>query len=589
MRRFGLLWQFFPPLLTILVVSIVLVTGFSGRAIRSFMVDHTADNLESFAKALTPDFTARIQSEDYAGVQDICRRLGHDSGYRLTVILSDGKVVGDSDEDPALMENHADRPEVFSAIKGHPGSSRRYSSTLGHQRLYVAVPGNSSFVVRTSISLEDLGGIMRHLYGEIALVSLALVVLAGLLGFILARKVSSSLQQLQNGAEAFAAGQLNGRIKVDDSLEINAVATSMNHMADQLAQRIRTTENQRNELEAVLASMNEGVLAVDRNQNIIRLNNMAAELLDQDRDYALGRSIQEIGRHPELTRLTEEILNGGTSVEKEVQLGGRQGKMLRVQAGSLVNLDHECFGVLLVMSDMTELRRLETMRRDFVANVSHELKTPVTSIKGFVETLLDEPPDDAAETKRFLNIIDRQTDRVENIISDLLALSRLEEENRTGNLEMIESSLDQLLGRVIRDLTSFSPEAAGRLNIECNDSLRLKINAPLLEQAIGNLINNALKYSPESSPVRISCTREADEVLLSVTDQGPGISSEHLPRIFERFYRVDKARSRRMGGTGLGLAIVKHITQIHGGQATVTSTPGEGSTFTMKLPLEGPR
>jgi two-component system, OmpR family, phosphate regulon sensor histidine kinase PhoR len=589
MRRVGLLWQFFPPLLTILVVSIVLVTGFSGRAIRSFMVEHTTDNLESFAKALSPEFAQQIPTENYPEIQDICVRLGRDSGYRLTVVLADGLVVGDSDEDPALMGNHADRPEIMAALEGHLGSSQRYSSTLGHQRLYVAVPGDSTFVVRTSLSLDDLGSIMTRLYGEIALVSFALLILAGLMGFILARKVSNSLKHLQNGAEAFAAGNLGGRIRVDDSLEINAVATSMNNMADQLAERIRTAESQRNELEAVLASMNEGVLAVDPNQNIIRLNRMAAELLEQDCAHALGRSIQEIGRHPELTRLTEDILSGTKIAEKDIRIGGPNGRLLRVQASSLVDRDDLSFGVLLVMSDMTELRRLETMRRDFVANVSHELKTPITSIKGFVETLIETPPEDPKEAGHFLAIINRQTDRLENIISDLLALSRLEEGKGTDNLEMVEVSLNQFLDRFVRELASRNPKAAERVQISCPDDLRPRINPPLLEQAIGNLIDNALKYSPENSSVQVTCFGGPEGISLAITDRGSGIPAQHLPRIFERFYRVDKARSRRMGGTGLGLAIVKHITQIHGGQATVTSNPGQGSTFTLTLPAEGPQ
>ena len=593
MRRLGLLWQFYPPLLTILVISLVLVTGFSGRAMRSFMVGHTTENLEVFAKALAPEIALSVSLGDFPAIQQTCRRIGQESGYRLTVILGGGQVVGDSNEDPELMENHALRPEIASALKGETGVSQRYSSTLGHQRLYVAVPGVSipegqsiPFVVRTSVSLDDLGNIMGRLYREIALVSLALVVLAGIFGYILARKLSNSLQHLQHGAEAFADGNLTGRIKVNDSLEIDAVAASMNHMADQLADRIRSAENKRNELEAVLASMNEGILAVDNSENIIRLNKQAAGMLGQDQKYALGRSIQEIGRHPELTQLAQNILNNGKTGETDVKFGSLGGRLIHVQASSLVNLEDQRIGALLVLSDITELRRLETMRRDFVANVSHELKTPVTSIKGFVETLLDDPPESQDDAHHFLEIINRQTDRLENIIGDLLALSRLEEENRTGNLEMVEQPLGPMIERIVKDIKSRDPQAGIRLEIQCEDQFRCQINSPLLEQAIGNLMDNALIYSPVDSPVLLTCGREGSNIVIKVKDQGPGISAEHLPRLFERFYRVDKARSRRLGGTGLGLAIVKHITQIHGGQATVISTPGEGSTFILKLPLE---
>ncbi len=594
MRRLGLLWQFYPPLLTILVVSLVLVTGFSGRAMRSFMVEHTTENLQAFARALSPEISAQVMAGNAPATQKTCRRVGQESGYRLTVVLAGGQVVGDSNEDPLLMENHGQRPEIKSAFNGDLGVSQRYSSTLGHQRLYVAVPGQSStdsptipFVVRTSVSLDDLSDIMGKLYGEIALVSLALVVLAGLFGYLLARKLSRSLKHLQHGAEAFAGGDLGGRIKVDDSPEINAVAASMNRMADQLADRIRTAENQRNELEALLTSMNEGILAVDDSENIIRINKEAGLMLGHSLQYALGRSIQEIGRNPDLTRLTKAVLSHGEAGETDVKFGGGLGgRLIQIQASSLVNLEGLRIGALVVMSDMTELRHLETMRRDFVANVSHELKTPVTSIKGFVETLLDDPPEDSAEANRFLEIINRQTDRLENIISDLLALSRLEEENRSCNLEMIKQSLRPMLERVIRDLASRNPQAADRLEIDCRENFHSKINSPLLEQAMGNLIDNALIYSPDDTPVQVTCSQNESNIVLQVRDQGPGIAAEHLPRLFERFYRIDKARSRRLGGTGLGLAIVKHITQIHGGQATVESTPGEGSTFTLTLPME---
>lgn len=593
MRRVSLLWQFNPPLMTILVVSLLLVTGFTGRAMRQFMEKHTADNLEVFARALVPELQGKFNADDRAGIQDVCHRVGLESGYRLTIIRRDGLVVGDSDRDPELMENHADRPEIAAAINGQIGTSQRYSSTLGHQRIYVAVPGLSrtdttapEFVVRTSVSLDDLSQIMGHLYGEIALVSLALLLLTGLLAFLLARRFSASLQRLQAAAEAFAAGRLDDPIEVNHSQEINAVAGSMNNMATQLAERIRTVENQRNEMASVLSSMNEGVLAVDPSEMIIRLNDTAATIFGCDVEYALGRSIQEICHHPEITRLTQKVLQDGKARSWEIQVGGRGGLTLQSQASSLVDLEGRQQGTLLVFSDITELRRLENMRRDFVANVSHELKTPVTSIKGFCETLLDEPSPEPEEQKRFLMIINKQTNRLENIINDLLALSRLEEENRTGNLEMVELSLYQLLDRVARDLESRNPEAAGRLEIRCPEDLRAPINAPLLEQAVGNLIDNALKYSPDGSPTLVSCEKMEDGIALNVIDQGPGIQAEHLPRLFERFYRVDKARSRRIGGTGLGLAIVKHITQIHGGQATVESQPGQGSTFTLKLPLE---
>ena len=528
---------------------------------------------------------------DPAAIEPLCRELYRETGLRFTVIAPDGGVLGDSLERPGQMDNHRDRPEVAAALGGATGSSLRFSATRKERFLYVARPAGDGadvrVVVRAAVTLASLDRQLRTVYARTVLAGLAVTALAGLAAWLRTRAIGRVLQRVRAGAEAFAAGDLSGRLAAADTEEFAALTEAMNRMANQLGERIATIERQRGELEAVLSSMDEGVVAVDEAENVIGLNAAAAALLGVEAGRALGRSIQEIGRHPELTQAVQAVLAGSARLERDVTLGLAGDTCLQVRASGLRGADGRQIGALLVLNNVTRLRRLETMRRDFVANVSHELKTPITSIKGFVETIQDDPPEDPAELRRFLGIVGRQSDRLDAIITDLLALSRLEQDSEGGGIELLETAVGPVLERVVRDLASRRPEAAARVRLDCDPDCRARLNAPLLEQAVTNLLENALKYSPAGTPITVGAAAAEGTVRVSVADAGPGIAAEHLPRLFERFYRVDKARSRQLGGTGLGLAIVKHIAQAHGGRAGVASEVGRGSTFTIVLPGAG--
>ena len=411
-------------------------------------------------------------------------------------------------------------------------------------------------------------------------------VVAAIIGLYVSRRISGQMRAIKTGAERLAAGDFSHKLFVPRVEEFASVAESINHMAEELDDKLRRLTHERNEREAVLASMVEGVLAVDIDERVIAVNAAAARLLDTDSASAEGKAIQEVVRNPDLQHVVAQTLGGHRPVEADIVMRvGAEERNLQAN-GTLLHGDDDGddVGAVVVLNDVTRLKRLEAVRRDFVANVSHELKTPVTSIKGFAETLEDGALDDPEAARRFVRIIAGQADRLNSIIEDLLALSTLEQSGDSPLLQLEEADLCDVVA-VALEVCGPKAEAKNiELREECPGCLLARVSPPLLEQAVVNLIDNATKYSAEGSTVVVTIEERGDEVIVSVTDEGQGVSREHLPRLFERFYRVDKARSRDLGGTGLGLAIVKHVAQIHGGRVSVESVVGRGSTFRIHLP-----
>ncbi|MCL4503932.1 MAG: cell wall metabolism sensor histidine kinase WalK [Deltaproteobacteria bacterium] len=586
MPRKRLIWQLFPSYLLVTLLSLLALTWYATASWRQFYLEQTEIDLKNRALLVQDYLRGGLSPANGREIDQLCKDLGRLTATRLTVILPSGQVLGDSEENPARMENHADRPEMQEALRGRVGTSGRFSFTLGHQRMYVAIPlkdqGRIAGVVRASLPMTAIAQALRALYWKMALGGLIIVLILAALSLFLSQRISRPLEDLKRGALRFAGGDLSRRLPVPAADELGSLAEAFNHMAEQLEDRINALVRQGQLQEAVLSSMVEGVLAVDAEQRLIALNPAAAKLLGADYVTSQDRSIQEVVRDPQLQSFITRIIFTREPVESEVAL--RQGaQVIQAHGTFLKDTQGLDIGFLVVLHDVTQLRRLEMTRRDFVANVSHELKTPITSIKGFVETLLAGALREPENAEKFLHIIARQTDRINEIIDDLLSLSRIERDAEQGRVFLSAGKLRGVMESAIQVCAAQAAAKNIAVSLNCPEDLRAQINAPLLEQALVNLIDNAVKYSSPGSAVQVEGLRAGAEVVVRVRDQGVGIEKNQLSRIFERFYRVDAGRSRKVGGTGLGLAIVKHISQALGGRVTVDSTPGKGSSFALHL------
>ena len=590
MAKKRIFWQLFPSYLLITFTALLTVGGYASNSLREFYYDRTAEDLKARAWMIERQVARKNFSFNPSSLNSLSRDLGIKTKTRITIIDLSGQVLGDSDEEPSRMDNHADRPEFITALQGETGMAVRFSNTLEEQMMYLAVPiireDKLSGVARISIPITFIEQALRTIEFKIGGVGLAVALLAAGISLMVSRRISHPLEQMKHSAESIARGDWKKPLSVNsDSVEISALSNALNQMALQLEDRIKTITNQSNESEAVLSSMVEGVLAVDAAENIIRLNKAAGKLLEIKPDSAEGRPIHEVVRNSLLREFIERTLSGIENVETDLTIGNQNEIFLQAHGAVLKDMQEKSIGAVIVLNDVTRLRRLETVRKDFVANVSHELKTPITLIKGFVETLQQGALEKREEAERFLNIMSKQVERLNAIIEDLLSLSRLEQGSGKSAISMEKTKVLQILESAIRDCESKLLEKKISIQLNCSNELEVFANSPLLNQAVLNLVDNALKYSEQGEKITVEAFVTGTEIVIEVQDWGCGIGSEHLPRLFERFYRIDQARSRQMGGTGLGLAIVKHIVQEHGGSVSVNSTLGKGSRFSIHLPI----
>ena len=514
---------------------------------------------------------ARTSPEQRA---QIIQQGAAEAGDRATLIASDGTVLADSEADPAKMDNHADRPEVIAALNGQVGSSTRSSRSLGVPFLYVAVPVPGG-VVRLAYRLSAIEDVNRQVRGNLLKTTGVAALIAMVLAFVATQSIGRRLVRITAFAERVAAGDLSARIQEGSSDEIAHVAMALDKTARKLEDGFRAVESSRQTLETLLNSMQEPVIAVAEDGRVLWANQRMERLLPSG--IRLGEPLVRSARDPEILRAVQ------TALETRDIVTARAAKIFSGRVFDLTAAPMPGGGVVAVMHDQTEIERVEKTRRDFIANVSHELRTPLTSIQGYAETVLDN--EQLSESAReFVEIIRKNAMRMARLTEDLLVLARVESGERSFKMET--ATPQELLEESVQTFQEIADSRGIELTVMNTASSLVSVDRDAIHQVFGNLIDNAMKYGEDGHKILIGACERQDGVQFFVRDFGAGIPSDHLPRLFERFYRVDKARSRESGGTGLGLAIAKHVVRAHGGTIKAESELNHGSTFYFTLPRE---
>ena len=590
MIRSRFLWKLYAGYAVLIILTTSLVGVLVGRRLERDSLAEADIRLREKAHLLRALGQPRLEGVDLAGFQDEIHQLGAETDTRYTVIRRDGLVIADSHEDPAVMDDHGSRPEILEAAQRGVGEASRFSDTLRTEMMYLALrvdrDGRRLGFVRVALPRTAFYERLAFLRMTVALAASLASAVALVIGYVIARRLTAPLDVMTRAAASITAGNFGDRVPVQGQDEIGRLASAFNSMSEELRIRIDTITTERNKLLAIIGGMVEGVVAVDASEVIVHMNDVAARLLEADPVPSIGRRIWEVSHLRDVPEVLGEAMRQKSEVAREVRLPGHgRDRVIQMHASPLRGVAGAISGGVVVLHDVTKLRRLETVRTDFVANVSHELKTPLTAIRGLVETVLDDPEMDESTRRRFLGKVRDQGRRLSALVADLLTISRLE------STQAVFERVPVDLGLVVRDsIQAHTPVAEEKrisLVQEGPEGLLAVPGDPEgLRQVVDNLVANAVHYTGEEGHVTVRLFRDGGQAVLEVEDDGIGIEPRDLERIFERFYRVDKARSREVGGTGLGLSIVKHIAVAHKGEATVKSSPGAGSTFRVSLPLE---
>jgi two-component system phosphate regulon sensor histidine kinase PhoR len=560
----------------IVIILTVVILVYSFETIRNHYLENQASHLEKFGEALKLDVLPLIEKGHFQDLDSLAKTMGKKTGTRITVVDPDGVVRADTEENPEKMESHRYRPEIFQALQGKAGRSIRLSATVRQKMLYVGLPlekeGKILGVLRVSFFLKDISHLLSSLKIKIIRIAGVISVFLLLVAFFFSRSISKPIQELTRASQKVASGDFNIKIFLKNKDELRGLADSFNSMTLNLKTLFLDLEHQKEELNSIISSIQEGLVVIDKTGKIL-LSNESFKKISQN-DSPQGKFTWEVVRSPKFNELLKKAKEEKRTCFEEILLNRK------IYLGSAVYLGSQ-ERIILTLHDITEMKDLERIKKDFVVNVSHELRTPLTAIKGYSETLEGEVSERGQE---YLRIITKNTDRLIDIVEDLLVLSGLED--KKSPLEIEEVNLKNLAENILK---IFEPRARLKgltleLRTEGQGLSRILADPFRLEQMLINLLDNALKYT-EKGKVSVALIRKENRVVIEVKDTGIGIPEENLPHIFERFYVVDKSRARTLGGTGLGLSIVKHIVLLHKGTISVNSRPGEGTTFTITLPV----
>ena len=569
--------------LLFVLIFLVLGTWLSGVLARQYE-QNLETNLLNNAR-LVAGFINQVDAESLKGYVD---KVGEELEVRVTVIDAQGLPLAETDRTLGELDNHLDRPEVQKALIGDVGVARRFSSTLNANMLYVAapIPGDDGItgVMRLSRSLTDIKAATRNIRLVIFGAMIAGLGFSGLFGWLLARAITRSVETLIRKARDFGKGSFSNHKEVRSRDEIGELELVFNDMADSILTNMASQDRERSRVEKILRYLPVGVLVIDGNGLLVAANNAAREILGSS-PGGEKQPLTHLTRNWQVNEFVNTLLVNREDSQQEIILSGGNGRQfIRLRGAAVVKAGAGEQGeVVVVLQDVTDLRLMEQQRKDLVANVSHELRTPLTAIQGFAETLLEEDMD--TETSRhFIGIIRQESVRLSRLLNDLLNLSRLEGKARR---KQGTSNLREVATGVVKVMSEMAKARGKELNAEIGDEIVVDVEQDYVEQILTNFIDNALKFTPEGTRVRVvSEVQDNGFVRLAVLDTGPGISPEEQKRLFERFFRIDKARGRDAGGTGLGLAIVKHIVEGFGGQVGVVSHPGSGTSFWATLPIK---
>lgn len=584
------LWFRIASAFFILILVLIFILGFFLAALlKNAYTDMTRNHLVENAEMVTQLIVASESYGEREQLQELIQNFEQPIQMRFTVVDTEGVVLADSENDPAEMNNHFNRPEIQDVLEQDEafGESIRYSTTQDFNMMYVALPlvseGETVGAVRTSLSLGVIDDAMNRLWFSLSIALGLMFLIAAIASTMLARSITRPIDSIMNVTSRLRKNDYSSRVNTEAKGEIGDLSQSINALAASLQRQMKEIEENEQQLTSIISNMVSGVMLVNQDGKVELLNSAMERFLSQHKGNLIGQPYEKVGERFALSPHIHAVFETNEKVHEEVHSYYPQERIMDAHLAPYYGQGWQQRGVIVVLHDITEIRRLEKMRSDFVANVSHELKTPVTSVRGFSETLMSGEVTDEETTKQFLKIIHDESQRLDRLISDLLNLSKIERQKMPLNLETL--NMTALVHEVSVTLQGAIEEKRTRLVLpDPSKDVYLQGDEDRLRQIILNLVGNGINYTAEGGTVTVSLKENVEKVRLIIKDDGIGIPEESLPRIFERFYRVDRARSRHSGGTGLGLAIVKHLIESHHGEIEVESREGEGTTFTVILP-----